>query len=238
MVYKYISLDKDDSVNDNKIKTIENNQVFLSTTDNFNDPYDTKAIFYDNDRLKLCAKNFNFEFKINDDLSESMRIACFTGNGENYMPMWGNYASNHSGFCVSYNTRDQNNIELNSNLLPVEYTEERIDITSLLEGQLEEVSRIKSDSNLIKVLSLMAIYFNCLKHASWESENEYRCLLFEKCPGIPYVTAKPAEIFIGSKCEEKYEKELINIGHTNCIPVYKMRFEKNSVEYELKKDIV
>lgn len=47
------------------------------------------------------------------------------------MPMWAHYANNHAGFCVSYDMKE--NKQLSGCTFPVQYTNQRIDITSLMD---------------------------------------------------------------------------------------------------------
>lgn len=50
------------------------------------------------------------------------------------MPIWVHYANNHADFCVSYELKK--NTELSSCTFPVQYTEQRIDITGLTDNQV------------------------------------------------------------------------------------------------------
>ncbi|MBI6874647.1 DUF2971 domain-containing protein [Clostridium aciditolerans] len=104
-------------------------KVYLAEPKSFNDPFDNKAFFYRNEVLSKYDFLKSFNGKIIDDFSSYVRLSSFTSNGVNSMPMWAHYSNNHQGYCVMYNTKLRENINLLSNLFPVQYIEQRIDIT-------------------------------------------------------------------------------------------------------------
>lgn len=72
-----------------------------------------------------------------------------------------------------------------------------------------------------------------IKHTSWSYENEFRCTMGADSKGMPYVDAKPKEIYIGLKCAEEHATRLINIANTLKVPVHKMVFDECSSLYDL-----
>ena len=50
---------------------------------------------------------------------------------------------------------------------------------------------------------------------------------------MPYINAKPKEIYVGYKCPEAHTKKLIKIAEKLKIPIYKMKYEENMSNYEL-----
>ena len=70
------------------------------------------------------------------------------------MPMWAHYANNHMGFCVSYDT--QKNLTLKSNTFPIQYTEERLDITQFMDQYIQYMSERKrySENNGLRKIEL------------------------------------------------------------------------------------
>lgn len=80
-----------------------------------------------------------------DDFTVFVRGTCFTTNGVQSMPMWAHYANNHKGFCVSYNVKED--LELRSSIFPIQYTDERLDVTSLIRKHAESICN-KIDENV------------------------------------------------------------------------------------------
>ena len=52
--------------------------------------------------------------------------------------MWAHYANNHKGFCVAYDVKDS--LDLKSCLFPVQYTDQRLDISSEMVKQALKIS--------------------------------------------------------------------------------------------------
>ncbi|MCZ9838877.1 DUF2971 domain-containing protein [Brachyspira hyodysenteriae] len=74
------------SINTNTIKTIKNNKLWLSHTNNFNDPVDP------------TIKRYKGKY---DYILNSIKVACLTKNYDNTL-MWSHYADKHKGICVEY----------------------------------------------------------------------------------------------------------------------------------------
>ena len=242
ILYKYIPLKDSPSSNEKRFDILRNKQLFLPTVAALNDPYDCRAYYYNPevlmkyDRLKSCGG------RLIDDFSAFYRVASLTANGVQSMPMWAHYANNHAGFCVSYDMYDKYNLTLKSCTFPVQYTEHRLDITSIMEAQAKMLLRelkVQSAAGTkeIKIKDLTMVYLPCLlcniKHSSWSYENEYRCTTGVNASGMPYVDAKAKAIFVGSRCEKENVKRLCKIGETLGIPVYQMDFDELAEEYQL-----
>ena len=89
----------------------------------------------------------------------------------------------------------------------------------------------------IEINDLSMIYMELLlcnlKELSWNYENEFRCTTGARAKGMPYINARPKEIYVGYKCREEHSKKLIKIGEKLGIPIYKMKYEENMSNYEL-----
>nr|WP_288830114.1 DUF2971 domain-containing protein [uncultured Clostridium sp.] len=232
-LYKYYSLTNDDELNKNKLDTLLMGKVYLSRAEDFNDPFDSKAIFYDLAELIDFADKAGADFNLNEDLSRYKLIACFTSNGINCMPMWGNYANNHEGFCVAYNMKSILNIPLGSIIFPVQYIDERLDITSAIKEKIENAIIENNTVEFARYMNWVSTYYNCIKHSSWSYENEFRCPVPINAPGIPYLMAYPKEIFVGAKCGVDNKERLVEIARKMNISIYQMRFDQFSPKYEL-----
>lgn len=77
-----------------------------------------------------------------------------------------------------------------------------------------------------------------LKHSSWSYENEFRCTTAANAKGMPFIEAKPKEIYVGINCSYEYTKCLIEIAANLRIPIFKMAFDEFSNTYELTTKII
>ena len=246
-LYKYYSLNEDEELNKQKFKTLQNNQIFMSRIRDFNDPFDGKAFFYDSKQLANIKYLDHVHGRIIDDFTEFNRGTALTENGTNCMPMWAHYANNHRGFCVAYDMKDQANITLAGCTFPIQYTDDRLDITSFMKEYMNmvslEVERQSAQGRkeiIISDLSLIYVsQFLCnIKHSTWSYEKEFRCTNGTNTEGMPYIDAVPKAIYIGMNCNEKNKKELIEIAKILSIPVYQMQLEELSEKFSLEEVLI
>ncbi|MBQ3211071.1 MAG: DUF2971 domain-containing protein [Oscillospiraceae bacterium] len=240
VLYKYYSLTSDELLNKKKFDTLNEGQVFMSNIKDFNDPFDGKGFYYSPEQLSDIELLQPCGGRIVEDFNDFIKATSFTNNGIQSMPMWAHYGSNHAGFCVSY---DMNaNKGLRSCTFPVQYTDERLDVTSLMRAQAQkisnEVERQTSKGSKTVILDDYTIIFMAsllcnLKHSSWSYEHEFRCTTGALAEGMPYIEAKPKEIYIGMNCLKIHETRLLEIADSWKIPVYKMIFGECSRGYSL-----
>ena len=146
-LYKYFSLSEDPLLNKKKFDTLLQKKVYMSTIKDFNDPFDGRAFYYNPNVLKRHKRLRLHKGRLIDDFTAYILGASLTANGVNSMPMWAHYASNHTGFCVSYNMK--HNTALSSCTFPVQYTNQRLDITSLMDSYANMViNQIKRQPKL------------------------------------------------------------------------------------------
>lgn len=240
ILYKYYSLADNEILNQKKLKILGEEKIFMSEISGFNDPFDGKAFFYHPEQLMDIQRLKAHGGKLIDDFTSFIRGTCFTSNGAQSMPMWGNYSNNHKGFCVSYDVKS--NMELSNGVFPIQYTDERLDVTSLLRKQAEMICNsidvnIHNGNKVTMYDDLMIIYMALLmynvKHSSWSYENEYRCTTASNAVGMPFINAKPKEIFVGMKCEVVHIKALRDIAYSLDIPIYQMKLDEEMDKYEL-----
>ena len=239
-IYKYYSFTNDEELNRIKLDTIKNQKVYLAESSLMNDPFEGKAFFYDNTKLSKYKRLQHCDGMLVDDFSKFIKLTSFTAKSVNCMPMWAHYANNHAGFCIAYDT--SKNIRLKANLFPVQYTEERIDITGIMDNFIKElhenieyckVNNIKEIKVENLILLWISIYYSCIKHKSWSYENEIRCIIGKNTIKDSYMDAKPSAIYIGINCEDLRKKELFDIAYELDIPLYQMYFDYKSYKYEL-----
>jgi hypothetical protein len=238
-LYKYSSLDNREKLNEKKLKTLKDKKVFMSSIESFNDPFDSKAFFYKPQEIISIDPLRDYNGIILES-TKLIRCACFSANGVNSMPMWAHYGNNHKGFCVKYEMKD--NPIMKQLTFPIQYTDERLDITSFIKKYLNEVlSIVVSNLNIgvketvlndLSLVYLMLLLSN-VKHNSWEYEKEFRV---STSTGDHYVEAIPAAIYAGMNCEPDNIDKLKQIAAELGIPFYKMKFDDQNEKYQLLPD--
>lgn len=240
VLYKYYSLSDDVELNEKKFQTLNAGKIFMSEIKDFNDPYDSKCFFYDSAKLADIERLKPHGGKVIDDFTTYIRGTALTENGVQSMPMWAHYSNNHSGFCVSY---DMNaNTQLKGCTFPVQYIAERLDITSLVRKQSEQICAA-IDSNIaigekqttindLTMILVPQLLYN-LKLDQWNYEKEFRCSRASNAKGTPYTDAIPKEIYIGKNCSEGNKKQLVHICQIFKIPAYQMMLDECEEKCEL-----
>ena len=243
-LYKFYSLNDDQELNDKKLKTLQNKQIFMSNIKDFNDPFDGKAFFYDSKQLADIKRLEHVGGKIIDDFTSFNRGTALTENNTSCMPMWAHYSNNHQGFCVAYDMKNPANTTLAGCTFPIQYTDERLDITSFMKKYFSKLSlevdrQVSRGIKQIPINDLSLVYvaqFLCnIKHSTWSYEKEFRCTAGAQAKGMPYIDAVPKAIYIGLHCKEANRKKLVEISRSLLIPVYQMRFNELSERYCLEE---
>ena len=243
-LYKFYSLNDDQELNDKKFKTLQNKQIFMSNIKDFNDPFDGKAFFYDSKQLADIKRLEHVGGKIIDDFTSFNRGTALTENNTSCMPMWAHYSNNHQGFCVAYDMKNPANTTLAGCTFPIQYTDERLDITSFMKKYFSKLSlevdrQVSRGIKQIPINDLSLVYvaqFLCnIKHSTWSYEKEFRCTAGAQAKGMPYIDAVPKAIYIGLHCKEANRKKLVEISRSLLIPVYQMRFNELSERYCLEE---
>ena len=240
VLYKYYSLSDNETSNMKKFQTLSDGQIYMSDIKDFNDPFDGKGFFYDAAQLADIEWLKPHRGRFIDSFNAYIKAASLTSNGIQSMPMWAHYSNNHAGFCVSYDMKA--NIGLSSCTFPVQYTDVRLDVTSLMRTQAQKASdaidrQITLGSKEIILDDLTIVFMACLlcnlKHTSWSYEQEFRCTTGAIAKGMPYIDARPKEIFIGMNCAPRHAERLIEIATSWKIPIYQMEFDECSEAYSL-----
>lgn len=242
-LYKFYSLSDDLQLNENKFTTLQNKQIYMSDIKDFNDPFDGKAVFYNPDKLTDIQWLKNCNGSPIDDFTIFVKGTALTKNDANSMPMWAHYSNNHQGYCVSYDMANPDNSVLHANTFPVQYTDQRLDITSFMKQYTnmlsvefsKHISQGSKDISIndFSIVYIMSYMYN-VKQTSWKYENEFRCTTAATAIGMPYVDATPKAIYIGMNCSENNRKRLISISKKLSIPIYQMRFNDLSENYTLE----
>lgn len=247
VLYKFCSLTTNDDLNKAKFSTLRNKQIFMSDIKDFNDPFDGKAFFYNPKHLANTGRLTPHNEIITDDFTKHIKGTALTENDMNCMPMWAHYSNNHQGYCIAYDMKEPCNLQLSACTFPVQYTDQRLDITSFMKKYSEKISSV-IDSQIaqgkkqieINDLSFMyiAMYLCNIKQSTWQYEKEFRCTTGATAAGMPYIDATPKAIYIGMNCCEPNKKELISIAHELSIPIYQMKFDEFSEDYALEAELI
>lgn len=241
-LFKYYCLDNDEILNEMKLKTLQEKKVYLSKSIDFNDPFDNKAFYYRPEKLNEFEELKRCEGKIIDDFS-SFNVGCsFCDTGINSMTMWAHYANNHLGYCAAYDTRkDMENSELRTFAFPIQYVDERIDITDIMYKQIQIILNEKKRQIALgrKVIQLddftlifIAIWLSHIKFKDWEKEREFRVSVGSNT-NKKYCKAIPSAIYIGMNCTRENERKLIIIAKQQNIPVFKMIYSDLTGKFDL-----
>ena len=246
-LYKFYSLNNDEELNNKKFNTLQNQQIFMSDIKDFNDPFDGKAFFYDSKQLANIKHLEHVGGKIIDDFTSFHKGTALTKNDTSCMPMWAHYSNNHQGFCVAYDMKNPKNTVLTGCTFPIQYTDERLDITSfmkeyisMISSEVDKQSAIGRKQILINDISLVYVaQFLCnIKHTTWQYEQEFRCTNSANAKGMPYIDATPKAIYVGMNCTEEHRNKLISIARNLLIPIYQMKLDELSENYSLEEDLI
>lgn len=247
ILYKFCSFTHDEKLNEKKLLTLKNKQIFMSDIKDFNDPFDGKAFFYNPNELKEIKRLAAHNGRFIDDFTSYLKGTALTENDANCMPMWAHYSNNHQGFCVSYDMKNPDNQVMSSCTFPIQYTNQRLDITSFMKEYAKMVAaevdmQLSQGKRQIQISDLSIIYLSQyltnIKHLTWQYEKEYRCSMGATSEGMPYINATPKAIYIGMNCDKKNRKELINISKKLSVPIYQMEFNELSESYTLESKLL
>lgn len=215
-LYKYFTLDDNADKNEMRLSTLKRGEIYLSTLDQFNDPFEGKAFVFEDEPIAPWGfRRADYQTFI-DHINSHSRICCFANPEEKHqnMPMWAYYANNHRGFCVEY----QMSAKQKKFLYPVSYGPERVVgnafIGNLVMGIIDMVKAGKDSSEMpgdVSVYNHLAYLSLTCKHISWRHEKEVRALVPVNFGN--FFPAIPSKIYIGMNCSAEHEATLVEIAH-------------------------
>jgi hypothetical protein len=234
-IYRYRSIDKG-------FEMLENQELFLSAPDAFNDPFDcyeglikfklTKQFMREyitnNDMLRristrherrkkekqILANPKSVEIdKFFENQKKQFGICCFSWDYKSIV-MWAHYAGNHNGMCIGF--RHLNPVEENLyGIYPVEYT--------------SEIKQYEFDS--FDDLNYWQHWF-CTKSKMWKYEEEVRLISRTYNGKLKFPKEAVTEIYLGLSTSKIDEKQIINtlIKHQypKSLRLYKMNIDNKS----------
>lgn len=217
--------------------------------------------FISNDLIQYLLSNLDVELKkVTEQIQHRTKFACFTQKIYSDM-MWGRYSDNATGFALEYKFGNKNTITYSENntqthvvgnLFPVIYGNRRLDTTVYatyffqirMLMRMAQYAGITYDTSWVNAIvpcpdEFMVTKLAIKKSMDWKSEKEWRMFYTTNSlslVGEEYscVIQKPSGVYLGRKISEINQKIITDIAREKEIPVYKMDFDEDSKEYELK----
>ncbi len=240
---QFISLNENTQKNERKFKTLENEQLWFSSVELLNDPYEFKCMYVDEQKLKGANYPDLLISQFNTFMSEGLHkwaVACLSANSFDCLPMWAYYTNNYEGFCVEYDVVKPDAV------YKVGYEPARIPIASIIANFCSEFHKMiecgqKTNPEVEFYATLMKQQF-FLKHMSWSHENEYR-IIYPLPPQkngilvpIDNVGLKTSKVVAGLNCKKENVERLSDISnYLKCGDIKRIRISSNN--YTLLEEI-
>lgn len=255
-IYKFVWLDDISrchqecnrvELNESKINSLQNRQIWFSTYKNFNDPFEL-ASTYINKSITHEYTNFNLLSDALELAKNSVVISCFTDDFKYNTPMWAHYTNNYKGFCMEFEIIDAKFI------YPVLYSNgSKYDVNNMTNTYLTYILKDMKDSlredeaKKAKEIADIFIWTFTEKTKVWSYEREYR-VFYPNIKGLGTngflvsmedLGLKLKSIYIGSQIEDEYESRLKVIARDLGININKMYVDYEGSRYKLDyKDIM
>lgn|GEM_PF-1881734 len=238
------------AVNDYSLKNLRENTVWLSSPDEFNDPFDTVfscesqeqrliditkksastagtppdllGTVIDVVKDEMATRNTEFY----DFTRKNMGVLCFSTVKDSIL-MWSHYADFHKGFSLGYDTSAFTEKSHTNCLYPVIYSDIMFDFW-------KHMGDVLNDNINHCATKLAAMY----KSTSWKYENEWR-LIWSGLGGLGIINnainfPQPTEIYLGAKISYEHTKSILDCIKNKNIKVYKMQLANNSFQLVAK----
>lgn len=245
LLYKYYPLFDDrfakhEEVNENRFALLQNNEFWMSSYSNLNDPYELKALLFDKSLLAPAGIHPELWRHFLTEQQSHYGIGCFTTNVSRNMPMWAHYANHHRGYCVEYDVVDPQYI------FKVFYEEKRQKPDEFMPSVIQEIKDVEQGkrrrvSDNTEVVLLLLFLTNFIKHEAWSYEDEYRIMYnFHHNIGAGRsitnvkLGIRPKSLYLGLSISEEHRATLVRIAKKLQCEVYQMEFDEKSELYELK----
>lgn len=160
--------------------------------------------------------------------------ACFCESVDN-MLMWSHYADSHRGFALEYDFRQTFSSPIvNTVLLPVVYSEDRLDASAFMIWAYLWVIGIRVSSP--DTMAHIKVALN--KSISWAYEKEWRMINvlprnpFDQAPTV--IEYQPVAVYYGSKMPLDFKRRLHEIAIRKGLREYSMAVDYYSTKYVMK----
>ena len=239
---KFISLSDDESLNEKKFQTLEQNELWFSSIEKLNDPYEYKCLYVDREKLKENSYPDQFIDFFKCALEKGVQelaLASLSGNSFDSLPMWAYYTNNYRGFCVEYEVVRPDYI------FPISYVHNRVPIATIVANFYTEFQKMlergeKTNEDVEFYATILQHQF-FLNHYSWEHEKEYR-IIYPKGDNsglnvqLVNIGLRATKIVAGKDCSEPHLKQLKKIAEIiGCAPVLQTRI--SNTDYTLLEEI-
>ncbi|MDI9858367.1 DUF2971 domain-containing protein [Flectobacillus roseus] len=244
ILYKHLS------VNDNTTNSLEENYIWFSSREVFNDPYDCKvrlAPITDSEiqhfvELKPTLKSLDFKelskaiengkIEFMDNYTSCMGVSCFTSKKDNIL-MWSHYSEKHKGISLGFETDELKLMSKSSHTgSKVQLIPEEVNYSE----HYPEVNIKFNSNNNLNSESFKYIFLT--KANVWSYENEYRYISFELGKHTFNKNALKEVIFGVNVIPDK-KTEIIDLikssGYKN-IKFYECKL--NSISYSLDTELL
>lgn len=228
-------------VNKRNIETIEENKLWAAKHTTLNDPFEFKSIYLDEEKIKNSGnsvEDFEGYLKI---INDRFLVVSFSVEGDihplNNMPLWGYYGNSHHEICIEYEVTDP------VLLHPISYEKKRNKIASFI-GQYIYLSsltyngQISPDDKTLQSYIFLLVKSLCIKHKSWEHENEYRILFLNteeitngKRVPLDDIGVKIKAIYLGKKCSTRNKNKLYQTSQKLGINIFQMDVKNKSNDF-------
>ena len=190
-IYKFCSLTSlkgDDSLNNRKLSTLKNNQIWMSKCFDLNDPFEGQMFSLPEKYFEQYGLPDNIKQKYNVNTTEELikLLSSFKkqycqasfSSTNNDIQMWGYYANGCRGYCVEYEVLND------AFLFPVFYLNKRIILSGFFNKRKQERICIRNLKQLNKNLYRISakeyvqynLYLQSFKSSKWAFEKEIRAI--------------------------------------------------------------
>lgn len=239
VLYKFVSLNGTEE-DEKRFATLQQNSIWFSSVDLFNDPYEHKGMILDREYMiaagiqDSAVAEYEELFATND-----LEVTSLSASGYNNLPMWAYYSNNSQGFCIEYDVLNRSAVH------EVLYESERIKVGHLIIYMLKNaVKAMRGDEQaIVKAKAMVSILMNSMyiKDLSWKHEREYRITIpireraGENIP-ISLVGLKVKSIVAGIYCKEENIERLAAISkEIGCENFYCAKLSEKNFGIELRK---
>ena len=222
VLYKFVSLGDDVAANEKKFTSLERGEIWFSSREAMNDPFEFAGIYIDEAKMRDDGWNSDGLARVKETFINLVFLASFTSNMSDNLPMWAHYANNHKGYCIKYKVKKKTRI------YKVSYSRKRYPIahgiTRLLLNECmqddDTIPTEKRESAKIEVRKCVEVLQNAymIKHVSWEYENEFRVfcnpILDKQGRNIraESVGLVPTEVYCGVNCSDEHIEKIRSIS--------------------------
>jgi hypothetical protein len=244
-IYKYRCF------NENSLRNLREDTVWLASPDRYNDPYDCLFSISDEEVLPILQQALEDQLRrahpgaglpspesakamlsgamTSLKAMRGMTKICSFSAAKDIILMWSHYANHHKGFCVEYDLGPlEPSAPLRWELFPVIYDPALYNLTAYFQGLCAE------DRGAFIVNGLLPPVF--YKYTGWSYEKEWRLVLVceQVCPDHAHPVPKPSRVYLGAKVDPAEARQIYEICEARDIMVLKMKMGSQRFELDVE----